>query len=109
MQAGRLRHRITLQEPVKSQGSIGQTVNTWQTYAVVWAEVNPSSVREFVSAQAFQNEVTGRITLRYRDDVTAKHRVLYRGQIYNIEGVFTDPNSGLEYITLATSEGLNDG
>lgn len=51
MQAGKLRHRITLQKPVKVQDpETGSVENIWQDLAQLWAEVSPLSAREFVSA-----------------------------------------------------------
>ena len=110
MNAGKLRHRVKLQRPVKIQSpTTGAVTNSWEHVADIWAEVVASSAREFVAAMSVQSEITTRITIRYRDDVTAKHRVLFRGKIYNIEGVLPDPVSGLEYLTLPCSEGVNDG
>ncbi|EML9369167.1 phage head closure protein [Escherichia coli] len=110
MQAGKMRHRITLQEPVKEQNpTTGAVINTWRDVATLWAEVAALSAREFIAAQASQGEVTTRITIRYREGVTRKHRILFRGRIYNIEGVLPDPRSGREYLTLPCSEGANDG
>ena len=52
MQAGKLRHRITLQKPVKVQDpETGSVENIWQDLAQLWAEVSPLSAREFVSAR----------------------------------------------------------
>ncbi|WP_154899371.1 phage head closure protein [Serratia ficaria] len=110
MQAGKLRHRITLQKPAKTQNpETGSVENVWQDLAQLWAEVSPLSAREFVAAQAMQNAVTTRIKIRYRQDISAKYRILFRGKIYNVEGVLPDPDSGLEYLTLPCSEGANDG
>jgi SPP1 family predicted phage head-tail adaptor len=110
MQAGKLRHRITLQKPVKTQSpATGAVINTWADVATLWADVTDVSVREFVAAQAGQSEVTARITIRYRDDVTNKNRIVYRGRIYNIHGVLADDKSGSEYLTLPCSQGVNDG
>lgn len=36
-------------------------------------------------------------------------RITHRGKVYNIAGVLPDNMSGLEYITLPVSEGVNDG
>ncbi|KPB96501.1 Head-tail adaptor protein [Pseudomonas syringae pv. maculicola] len=36
-------------------------------------------------------------------------RALHRGRIYNIHGALPDAKSGLEYLTLPVSEGLNNG
>ena len=33
-------------------------------------------------------------------------RIVFRGRLFNIEGVLSDPVSGLEYMTLPCSEGL---
>lgn len=71
MQAGKLRHRVTLQEPVKEQNpTTGAVINTWRDVATIWAEVYPLSAREFIAAQASQGEITTRITIRYRAGVT---------------------------------------
>lgn len=110
MNIGELRHCITLQKPVKTQSpTTGAVMDRWETVGQVWASVVPVSVREFVASRAEQNTVTARIKIRRRDDITAKWRILFRGKIYNIEGVLPDPASGLEYITLPCSEGANDG
>ncbi|HBR1869575.1 TPA: phage head closure protein [Klebsiella pneumoniae] len=110
MHAGKLRHRIVLQAPVKTQNpDTGAVINSWQDVATLWAEVSALSAREFIAAQASQGEMTTRITIRYRPDVTRKHRILFRGSVYNIEGVLPDAVSGLEYLTLPCSQGVNDG
>lgn len=108
--AGRLRHRVLIQNAVESQDpASGAPITAWVDLATVFAEVVPSSVREFVAAQAIDSEVTTRITIRHRAGVTAKSRIIHRGQIYNVHGVLADPVSGLEYMTLPCSEGVNDG
>ncbi|HBC8790285.1 TPA: phage head closure protein [Citrobacter braakii] len=110
MQAGKLRHRVILQEPVKEQNpTTGAVINTWRDVATIWAEISPLSAREFIVAQASQGEITTRITIRYRASITRKHRILFRGSVFNIEGVLPDPKSGREYLTLPCSEGVNDG
>lgn len=110
MQAGKLRHWIVLQKPEKVQDTkTGAVRNIWVDVAELWADVVAVSAREFIAAQAVQSSVTTRITIRYRSDVTNKHRILFDGRIFNIEGVLSDPKSGREYITLPCSEGVNDG
>jgi len=110
MQAGKLRHRVSLQKPVKAQNPMtGATVNSWQEITKLWADVVPLSAREFIAAQATQAEVTTRVTIRFRSDITSKHRIVYGDKIFNIEGVLPDPESGRDYLTLPCSEGVNDG
>ncbi|MDK1261288.1 phage head closure protein [Cronobacter sakazakii] len=110
MQAGKLNKRITLQKPVKTQSqATGAVANGWDDVAELWANVTDLSARDFVAARAGQNEVTTRITIRWRDDVTDKHRILYRDRVYDIQGVLEDDKSGREYLTLPCSRGVNDG
>ena len=107
MRNGKLRHKMTLQEPVDVQDTTtGEMVRTWQDVAKVWASLEPLSAREFVAAGAEQSEVSARVTIRYREGVTSKMRLVYRGMAYDIKGVLADPKSGLEYLTLPVGEGV---
>jgi SPP1 family predicted phage head-tail adaptor len=110
MKAGKLRHKVQIQKKTAAQDNItGAVTYTWSKLADVWASIEPLSAREFIAAQAVQSKVSARITIRYRDDIDATMRILHGNKIYNIAGVLTDPKSGLEYITLPVSEGVNEG
>lgn len=100
--AGKLNHWVELVSLQTGQDSNGDPVEFWNTEASVWAEVVPSSAREFVASSAMQSRVVARIVIRQRE-VNPTWKVLFRGQYYNIEGVLPDPISGLEYITLPVS------
>lgn len=109
IEAGKLRHRVILQAFVSGRDSDGVLTEQWTTVAEVWASVEPLSAREFVAAAATQARVTARIVIRYRPEVVPTMRILHRDKIYNIEGVLADKDSGLEYLTLPCSEGVNQG
>lgn len=109
LDAGRLRHRVAIQERVQDQDSdTGDIVESWLTLATVWAAVEPLSGREFLAAAATQSLVTAKIIIRKRT-VDATMRVVHRGTIYNVAAVLADKDSGLEYLTLMCSEGPNVG
>ena len=110
MQAGKLRHRVKIQEKINLQNpDTGAVTPQWQDIATVWADVVALSAREFIAAQATQGEITTRITIRYRSGLTNDSRIIFRDEIYNIEGVLPDAISGREYLTLPCSEGVNNG
>lgn len=113
LDSGSLRHRIEIQEPVEVQDSdTGDVTFDWDTAdgcESVPASIEPLSAREFIASAATQSKVVARIMIRYRSGITAKMRCLHRGKIYNIEGVLADPDSGLEWLTLPVSEGVNNG
>ncbi len=110
MRAGTLRHRIAIQRPEYAQDPVtGEMAPSWVEVAKVYASIEPLSAREFIAAAATQSKVTARIVIRYRLGVDSTMRVQHRDKIYNIEGVLADKDSGLEYLTLPCSEGVNDG
>lgn len=110
MRAGDLRHRITLQRPEYTQDPVtGEMTPSWVEVAKIWGSVEPVSVNQFVSAATNQSKVSARIVIRYRKGIDPTMRILHRDKIYNIEGVLADKVSGLEYLTLPCSEGVNDG
>lgn len=106
--AGKLRHRVEIQEPVISRNTFGEREEVWAHFAYAWASVEPLSAKEFTIAQQTQSKVSARITIRHREGISAIMRVLFRGKAYNIEGILTDKDSGIEYITLPVSEGIVD-
>lgn len=107
LSAGKLRHRVAIQRQVETQDpNTGAVDVTWQLYADRWAEYVASSVREFIAASAVQSEVKGRFVVRYDAGITPDMRVIHRGKAYAILGVMPDPDSGLEYMTLAVSGGV---
>lgn len=105
--SGLLRHKVQLQEPhIVQDPDSGEMETTWVTIAEPWAQIVPMSAREFVAASAEQSEVRGRIVIRYRGEIDATMRIVYRGKWYGILGVLTDAESGLEHITLPVTEGV---
>lgn len=109
IRAGKLRHRIVIQEPVETQDQTNGAVNVlWQDLATVWAEIAPLSARDLIAAQAEASKVTTRITIRYNNYINSKMRIYHasKDKYYNIEGVLSDADSGLEYLTIPCSEGL---
>jgi len=110
MRAGDLRHTVEIQKPVRTQDqNTGEVTTTWSRVAVVAAHVEPFSVRDFMQSQADQSELSARIKVRYRTGITADMRILFRGQVYNIAGVQPDNRSGLDYLTIPVTQGVNDG
>lgn len=105
--AGELRHKVQLQALTTAQNPVtGEIEHSWSTIAELWAQVVPMSAREFVAAAAEQSEVRGRMVIRYRGEVDATMRIVFRGKWHAIFGVLPDAESGKEHLTLITGEGV---
>jgi len=106
--AGRLRHRVRIEQPVDTRDpDTGGVITTWQLVAEVWAAIEPLSTREFIQAAAVQSSITGRIVIRYRDGLASNLRVVHNGQVMNPAGWLPDKDSGLEYVTAPYTLGDN--
>ena len=92
MQAGKLKQRVTIEQPVAGTRSGLGTPTTWASVATVWASVEPLQGREYLAAQQAQSEVTTRVRLRYLAGITAAMRINHGGTIYNIVSPPINPN-----------------
>lgn len=107
MEAGRLDKQVTIQAFTVTQNGIGEAVKGWANVATVWASVEPLQGREFWSQQQLQSEVTTRVRIRYRADVTAKNRILYGTRVLLVESVI-NPKERKEELQLMCSEGVSN-
>lgn len=75
MQAGKLRHRLTLEEPNESTNT-GDAVIPWNVRATVWGAMEGLSgtTRTGIAAESGV-----RFRIRYRSDITARWRVGLNG------------------------------
>lgn len=96
MRAGKLRHQITIQNPVETQGATGEMSVVWSEFATVWASVEPLRGREFWAAKEQQAQVDTRIRIRYLEGVTPKMQVLFGTRTYLIYAVIDPEERNIE-------------
>jgi SPP1 family predicted phage head-tail adaptor len=97
---------VTQQDPATGE----QQEGVWVEFSKAWASIEALSAKDLIAAQAGQSEISGRIVIRYQAGVLPTMRVLYRDMIYSIQGPpLPDRKSGLDYLTLVVSKGVNDG
>lgn len=84
MQAGKLRHRITIQQRATARDAIGGQSTSWETFATVWGEALPVRGREFVSLRVAQSDISVRFNVRYLAGITPAMRVQWDDNAYGI-------------------------
>lgn len=105
MRAGKLKHRISIEQKSETIDSVGDAVNTWTTFKTVWAEVLSQSGKEFFAAREQHSELTHLITIRYLSGVTPKMRINHGGSFYNILAAF-DPRKDRQELKIYCNEQL---
>ena len=111
MQAGTLRHRITIQRKVAGspqQNAVGEPDVTWTDYLVVSASVDPITGNEPFIAQEHLSRVTSKIRLRYREGITSDMRVSFNSNVYDIKAVLNWGERNVELLLLC-EQGVNNG
>lgn len=90
---GTLRERIVIESLSEAQSTSGHPAQSWSTLATVWAAVDyrqlPSDEKEMTGRKVAEQVVL--FTVRYRSDVTEKHRISYNSQYYDITSIAIDP------------------
>ena len=76
MASGELRHKARLEDADDSQDVQGTTKLAWSPRSTVWVSVTPISGKERLAAAAVASELTHRVRMRYRSDVTSRMRLV---------------------------------
>jgi SPP1 family predicted phage head-tail adaptor len=98
-----LKQRATLQARTLTPDGGGGYSESWQTFAVAWANVMPIGAGDRFAADAMQSCARHRIMLRRRDDVVPGHRLLTGARTFRVHAVLRKgPRE--PYITLLCEE-----
>lgn len=111
MRAGKLSHRLIIDEPVTTQDASGDPVKNWVTRATVWGSIEPLSGRESLLAAQMLVSANARITVRWGPATRAmseKWRVRFGSRIYDIVLITNKAEADRELVLLAKS-GTNEG
>jgi SPP1 family predicted phage head-tail adaptor len=115
LDAGTLRHRVTVEQLVNVmdtsgsyQTDTGELNQEWLPVGIFWASIQDLNGKELFAAQAEQSIVTTKIIIRYNPILTPDMRLYHAAKdtYYNIEGIVTDKDSGLEYMVVMCSTGV---
>lgn len=113
MRAGDLRHKVSVQQRATGQDTFGGQAADWTEVAQVWARIQPLNGRELMAAAAVQSETTHSIVVRYHPVFSKpgdadKLRIVCHNRIFNITASINEDERN-RMVTLAATEGLNDG
>jgi SPP1 family predicted phage head-tail adaptor len=87
MNIGKLNKRITIQSQSSTFDAAGQQVESWSTFATVWANIKHLSGIETIKSDAMASTVKASIRIRYIPGINAGMQVIYQNLTYRIEAV----------------------
>lgn len=100
---GAMRHRVTIEEPVRTGDAGGGAEISWQPVVTAWAEIQPKTGREIFESDQLGGRVTHDVRLRFRAGITPKMRVFHAGRLFDIRSV-ANVREGREWLICACEE-----
>lgn len=87
MDAGKYKHRITLQQPSSARDAVGQPLGAFDNVGDVWGNILTKNGYAALRADAGVELDTVSIRIRKRSDVSGGWQAVCNGTIYRIEAV----------------------
>ncbi|UEM08068.1 phage head closure protein (plasmid) [Skermanella rosea] len=82
--AGELRHRITIQAKMRTPDGIGGGTLAWSEVGKAWASIMPYRGLEVWRSMQTETPVSHKIRMRHRNDVTTRNRILFGTRVFDI-------------------------
>ncbi|HHX63233.1 MAG TPA: phage head closure protein [Epulopiscium sp.] len=84
---GELRHRISIQRSIVSKDNIGCEIETLDDIGKVWASIEPISNKGYSKVKQSPTDMSTKITIRYRNDITPMMVVIFGVRLFRIQKV----------------------
>ena len=100
---GPLTDRVVLKRKITTDEDEGGVTTVYSTLATVWARVRSLGTRQSFEADARGQSVSHAVVMRYRTDLEAGDRIVYRGRDLEVLGT-SDLNGRRAYLSCQCAE-----
>ncbi len=100
---GALRHRLRLEAPVDADDGAGGFSRSYRSVNSIWAQVSAISANQQFNEQRFEQTNNYQIVIRWRADVVAGMRFVFRDRLFLIQAS-SDPDGRRRFLTCACEE-----
>ena len=107
MRAGSLRHRIEIQIQTDTTDGMGGFTTSWiaafgmnSVPAAIW----PLKSQEKMDAMKLETQITHKIRVRYRSEITTKMRISWKGRTFNIISLINPDERNIMLEIMAAEE-----
>ena len=105
---GTLTDRVVLKRRITTSEDEGGATAAYSTLATVWARVRTLAARQSFETDARGQSVSHVVVMRFRTDIKAGDRVVYRGRDLDVLGT-SDLNGRRAYLTCQCTERVVTG
>lgn len=91
MRAGKLKHKISIQQNTPTAAADGSREESWSDFATdVWADIRTEGGREFFRQRQLHSELSHEVIIRYLSGVKPKMRISWGSRVLEIVSVIYD-------------------
>jgi len=87
MQAGQMDRRVVIESAGSTLDTFGESIETWSTFATVWASVRVNGGRESFDSDQVIAEGTTTFKIRYLSGMSERMRIVYNSANYDIQSI----------------------
>jgi SPP1 family predicted phage head-tail adaptor len=98
-----LRERLAIETQSQVAAGSGSITTAWAAVATVWGAISPLRAWEVHGAGREDGLRQWRAIVRFRADVTPKCRIVWRGRIFDVQGV-RNLDEQRQYLTIELFE-----
>lgn len=89
--SGTLRERVTLERRLGNRDALGGAVGAYAYEGAAWAAVSPLIPADLTVADSLSALPRWQVTMRKREGVDLKTRLVWRGRFLGVRSVVSDP------------------
>ena len=89
--SGTLRERVTLERRLSNRDALGGAVGAYAYDGAAWAAVSPLIPADLSVADSLSALPRWQVTMRKREGVDLKTRLVWRGRFLGVRSVVSDP------------------
>lgn len=98
MEAGKLRHKITIKHLLNTESPSGASKKEWVDFATVRASKEQLIGNEYFKAEQAQSQVEVKFRTRYISGITNDMRILHGAELYTILSAIDIESRGRELL-----------
>lgn len=84
---GDLRHRVRLEQIVRTPDDAGGASTSWSLVAEMWAVLRPITGDEALNAERLSGHISHEVVVRHRDEIRPEMRFVLGTRLFDIRAV----------------------
>jgi head-tail adaptor len=96
--AGALRERVTIERRLGNRDALGGAIGNYAYDGAAWVAVSPFIPADLAVADALSAKPRWQVTMRKRDGIDLRTRLVWRGRFLGVRGVISDPRNPAQMV-----------